>query len=435
MKFEYQVETLANKLQVISVPMQVPTVTVLVMVRVGSRQEEAKINGISHFVEHLVFKGTKKYPSALAVASAVDSVGAEFNAFTSKEYTGFYVKAASEHVGLALDILGQFMFAPLLKPQDIKRERGVIIEEINMYEDNPMRRVGDIFDQLMFAGHPLGWDVIGTKETVGRVKHGDFVGHMGKWYQPGNMVLGIAGDAQEVKSQKSKVKSLIEKYFGTGTRSTKSTTGTRWGEDRFVAVQTKPQVKIIYKKTEQAHFCLGVRSLSRGHKDRYVAAVLSTILGGNMSSRLFTEVREKRGLAYYVRSGIEVFHETGHLMTQAGVTINKIEEAIEAVIREYQKISKAGSVTQDELQKAKDYLKGKLLIDLEDSFDVASVFAEPLLLEGKVRTPEEAVAGVEKVTSEDVARLAKEIFTGDRLNLAVIGPYKESEKFEKILQS
>lgn len=301
-----------------------------------------------------------------------------------------------------------------------------------MYEDNPARRVGDLFDQLMFAGHELGADVIGTKETVTALKRDDFVTHMQSWYTPGNMVLGVAGDRVKLTHAAS-AQDLVEKYFGTKLLRNLSNLSSLRDLDKFTYIQTEPRVKVHFKQTEQAHFALGAHSLPRNHPDRYVQAVLATILGGNMSSRLFTEVREKRGLAYYVRTSIDSFAETGHMATFAGVTLNKIEDAVKAVLEQYQKISKVGNVTQDELVKAKDYLKGKLLIELEDSLQVALEYTDSWLLEGRVRTPSEVVRGVEAVTSEDIARLAETILQQQRLNLVVLGPYKKPESFMKLL--
>jgi len=432
MKFGHKIETLKNGLRVVTVPMASPTVTVLAMVRVGSRDEDPKKGGISHFVEHLVFKGTKKYPTPMSIAAAVDAVGASFNAFTSKEYTGFYVKSASEHMELSLDIISQFLFAAKLRADDIEREKGVIVEEINMYEDTPMRRVGDLFDQLVYEGHELGNDIIGTKKTVTGVDRADFVAHMKKWYRPENIVLGIAGDASKLQATGNKA----QDYFGEVKAGKVGNPGTsREFRTGFGKIgKSGARVRVHYKKTEQAHFALGSLSLPRGHKDRYVQSVLATILGGNMSSRLFSEVREKRGLAYYVRTGVETYDGTGNLVTQAGVTVAKIEEAVNAILKEYQKIQDSRfKIQEKELKKAKEYLKGKLKIDLEDSQDVAHNYVDSLLLEGKVRTPQEIIKGVEAVTGADVVRLAREILKPEKMNLVVIGPYKQAAQFEKLL--
>ena len=433
MQFKHQQQVLGSGLKLVTVPMVVPSVTVLAMVGVGSRYEAKRVNGISHFLGHMVFKGTAKYPTALALSSAVDSVGAEFNAFTGKEYTGFYIKAGSAHVSLAVEVIGEMLFKPKLLAEEMEREKGVIIEEINMYEDQPIRDIGNVFDTLLYSSSSLGWDVIGTKETIRGMKRSDFTAHMAKWYRPENMVLGLAGDENQVKSEKSKVQSLIRKYFG---KSTNPAAGEASQLIKEKFNQDKPQVVIKHKATEQAHFILGVRGLARGHKDRYGLAVLSALLGGNMSSRLFIEVRERRGLAYYVRSGAEAYHGAGHFGVQAGVELSKIEEAIKVIVAELDKARGAGkgAVTVAEVKKAQDYVKGKLLLDWEDSREVVGEYVESWLTEGKVRPPEEIMAGVEAVSLEQVRRLAGELLVGQHLNLAVIGPYKDEGKFEKLLR-
>ncbi|MBI2010205.1 MAG: insulinase family protein [Candidatus Chisholmbacteria bacterium] len=464
MKFEYSLDTLPNGLRVVLVPMTTPAVTALAQVGVGSRFESPKISGLSHFVEHMVFKGTGKYPTAMAVASAVDAVGAEYNAFTSKEYTGFYVKAASQHLKLALDILGEFLFKPRLNQADIERERGVIIEEINMYEDTPMRRVGDLFDQLLYKGHSLAQDVIGTKESVGGVQRADFVGHMRRWYQPNRMVLAIAGDKERL-ARKNRVLSLVEKLFDGkgevlrlpgGSRTARSAQPLDSARDRrdddadLTSVSassseehdgggdfklTSPERLFLKeKKTEQAHFSLGVLGLHRGNTRRYVQAILATILGGNMSSRLFSEIREKRGLAYYVRTGVDVFRETGNVCTQAGVKLDKLEEAVAAVSKAYSNISKDKKVDQKELTRAKEYLKGSLMLEFDDSQEVASHVGSSLLLEGRVRTPLEILKGIEAVTVDEVTTLASEILRPNEFRLAVIGPGLKRGRLEKAME-
>ena len=413
--------------------MSVPSVTVLAMVGVGSRYEEKSVKGISHFLEHMVFKGTAKYPTALALSSAVDAVGAEFNAFTGKEYTGFYVKAGSGQTELALDVLSQMLCKPRLLAKEMEREKGVVIEEINMYEDQPIRDIENVFDGLLYSPASLGWDVIGTKETIRAMKREDFVEHMERWYGPENMVLGIAGDRQKISDARSQTLDLVQKYFKAAKGKGQRANNREW--ESFS--QDKPQVKIKHKKTEQAHFVLGVRGLPRGHKDRYVLAVLSTLLGGNMSSRLFIEVRERRGLAYYVRSGVEAYHGTGHFGVQAGVELGKIQEAIKVIVNELAKMigdNGRGQVQETEVNRAKEYIKGKLVLDLEDSQEVAAEYCESWLLEGKVRPPEEIIAGVDRVNVADVRRLAQSLLIKGKLNLAVIGPYQNEGDFEKLLK-
>lgn len=427
MKFKYTFETLANGLRLVRVPMTTPAITALALVGVGSRFETPANAGLSHFVEHMVFKGTAKYPTAMAIASVVDAVGAEYNAFTSKEYTGFYVKAASQHLKLALSILGEFLFKAKLNAADIERERGVIIEEINMYEDTPMRRVGDLFDQLLYKGHSLAQDVIGTKESVRGVKRADFVAYLERWYTPDRMVLVIAGDKERL-TQRDAVARLVESAFD-GTGEAEASDG---GGD----FTTFPPERLLLKekKTEQVHFALGVPGLPRGHQQRYVQATLATILGGNMSSRLFAEIREKRGLAYYVSTGADVFRETGHIVTQAGVKTDKLQDAVAAVAREYHKISNSKKVDQKELTRAKEYLKGSLMLEFDDSQEVASHVGSSLLLEGRVREPKEIMAGVEAVTVDEVTRLASELLRPEKFYLAVIGPKLNRERLKKALE-
>jgi len=444
MNLKPQIQTLDNGLKIITLNIpQSQSVTALLMVKVGSRYEDDKLAGISHFLEHLPAKGTKKYPTAQDLAVTIDSVGAEHNAFTSKEYTGFYVKSASNHLELALDILSQLVFHPLLPEKEIEKEKGVIIEEINMYNDHPMAMVGVEFEKLLYPNSSLGRKVIGYKKIVKALQKKDFLNYKKQWYQPQRMVLGIVGGIERVQNLELRIQSLInliKKYFGknylTARAAARSVRQKSKGLEKLSFIQQKPAIKIKYKKTEQTHLCLGVRAFPRAHKDRYVMAVLTVILGGNMSSRLFTEVREKRGLAYYIKSDISTYFDNGYLVSQAGVNINKAKEAIKVIIEEYRKVPQVSRVSRAsrELRKAKEYLKGKLALGLEDSKDVAGFFVEDFLLEEKIRTPKEIIKEIEKVTLSDIQRIAKKIFVNQGLNLTVIGPYKEEGKFEKILK-
>ncbi len=427
MNSKYTKQTLSNGLRLVTVPMPgVRSVTALVLVGVGSRQEKKKTRGITHFLEHLPFKGTKKYPTSLKLSSVLDAVGAEYNAFTGKEYTGFYVKSASEHLELGLDFLSQLIFHPLLEEEDIKKEKGVIIEEINMYEDQPMVKVMWDFETLLYGNTSLGWETLGTKETVSGFGRGDFSDYMKRWYCPGNMVIGIAGAIPQAQSVKRKVQSLF---------STRSDFQGSPTEGRLKFEQQRPVLAVKYKKTEQAHLCLGVRTFKRNNPDRYALSLLATILGGNMSSRLFTEVRGKRGLAYYINTAGQSYIDNGYLVTRAGTDIRKTGEAVRVIIEEYQKVSRSQlPVASKELNKAKEYVKGKLILGLEDSEEVASLYVDDLLLEGKIRTPEEILKAVDKVSIADIKKVAGEIFRPENLNMTVIGPFKDKEKFEKLLR-
>lgn len=436
MNFKPQTKTLKNNLRLITLNLpQSPSVTALIMVKVGSRYENDKIAGLSHFIEHMVFKGTKKYPTAFKLSSVIDSIGAEFNAFTSKENTCFYVKSSADQLSLSLDILSQMIFKPLLKQKEINKEKGVILEEINMREDIPMSKVSEEFEALVYGKTPLGRDVIGFRKTVKEMKRDNFLAYRRQWYQPSRMALAIIGG---IKSQKS-VKENLNKYFLKNYSQQSAAVGQK-GQisqekepEKLNFSQQKPALRIKYQKTKQAHFCLGARAFPRGHKDRYVMALLAIILGGNMSSRLFTEVREKRGLAYYIKTDVNTYFDNGYLVSQAGTDINKAEEAIKIILNEYQKIS-GDKISNQELKRAKEYFKGKMALGLEDSKGLATLFSEDLLLDGKIRTPQKIISGVEKVSLSDLKRVGKKIFTNQGLNLAIIGPYKDKKKFEKILR-
>lgn len=434
------------KLITLSLP-QSRSVTAMLMINAGSRFEEDRQAGISHFLEHLVFKGTKKYPTSQKLSAAVDNIGAEFNAFTSKEYTGFYVKSAINHLELSLDVLSQLVLKPLLKPKDINKEKGVIIEEINMREDTPLAKVSEEFESLLYNKTGLGREVIGSKKTILGLKQADFLAYCRRWYRPQNMVLGVIGGIDKVKN----LSLLIKKYFGRTPNITINQPRPRRSYKKLCHIkesscqfnQQTPALRLDYKKTQQAHFCLGVRAFPRAHKSRYTMAVLSTILGGSMSSRLFTEVREKRGLAYYIKSNINTYFDNGYLVVQAGTDLNKIDEAVKVIIDEFRKIASVGAGVgadqvssqnaQKELKKAKEYLKGRLALSLEDSKEIAGFFIEDLLLEKKIRSPKQIIKAVEKVSLADLQKAAKKIFTNQNLNLAVIGPYKKKERFTKIL--
>jgi len=416
----HQKSLLKNGLRVITVPMEsVKSATALVMVGTGSRYETKKINGISHFLEHMIFKGTNTRPSSLAITSLIDSIGGSFNAFTSKDHTGFYVKASSEHLELILDVLSDMLLNSLYDPKELEKERGVIIEEINMYEDQPQALVGEYFEELLYGDSPVGWRIIGTKENIQKITRDEVVDYVSRMYHSSSIVVGLAGQLSK--------ENLVEKYFGAVKQGP---------ENQFVSSgdnQSQAKSLVHFKKTDQAHLCLGVRAYPMGHPDRYVLAVLANILGGNMSSRLFLEVREKRGLAYYVHSGSEEYHDRGYFVSQAGLRISALEDAIKVIVEQYALMS-AKEVSARELQRAKDFFKGRMVLRLEDSYNVAALYTSQELLEKKIETPEEILTMVEKVTTEDIQKVAKDIFVNQKLNLAVVGPFKQEAKFEKLLK-
>lgn len=420
---DYKLSTLPNGLRVLTVPMpSLESATVTAWVKTGSRNEEDKILGLSHFLEHMAFKGGKKFTSARVVSEAIDSVGGEFNASTSKELTDFYIRIRSRLIDRAFDVLADMVLYPLLKEQEIKKEKGVIVEEINLYEDTPTRRVWDIFEQVIFEDHPLGRDIIGTKKTVASLMRRDFVSYRDRFYFAKNMLIAVAGGVDH-----REVLRLSQKYFGD------------LPEGKTIKIEKngygeKVRTRLVSKKNEQTHFVIGFPAEALGAKDRYKDAVMECILGGGMSSRLFTEVREKRGLAYSVRSDIDRFLDAGYFAVYAGVDPNRAEEAMKVILDQvFGLASKKYKVSQKEFEKAKEYLKGHLALSLEDTRGVNSFFGYEQLMLNRVRTPEEVFEEVGKVIIEDIYESAKKIFVPEKANLAIIGPYKSEEKFANIL--
>jgi predicted Zn-dependent peptidase len=421
----YKKHTLPNGLRVIITPFKnLESVTVTVWAGVGSRHESEHVSGISHFLEHMVFKGSKKRPTAREISEAVDAIGGEFNAGTSKDYTNFYIKSRAEVVETAMDVLSDMVLRPFLRAEDLERERGVILEEISMYEDTPTAHIGDIFENLIFKGHSLGRDIIGTRKTVKSVTRDDFENHRKEFYYAENMLVTIAGGVTESDALR-----LTTKYFGKLKGKKNAIDITPYTEQ-----QKKPQILLDSQKKEQAHFILGFRSFEKTHPDRQVQSVLASILGGGMSSRLFTEIREKRGLAYSVRTSTENFIDTGYLETYAGVDPKNAVKAAEIVIEQlYGFRDGKYPLQKGELTKAKEYLKGHLALSLEDTRSINHFFGEEELIAGRIRTAEEVYKRVDAVTEEDLLRVAKEIIKPEGLNLAIIGPFESDAKFKRIV--
>ncbi len=421
---KYHSSKLKNGLNLVIVPInEMESATTLVMVGAGSRYETKENNGISHFLEHMAFKGTKKHPTAMEISSLIDGAGAESNAFTGKDYTGYYIKSAAHRVEMAFDILSDMISNLLLDPAEIDKERGVITEELNLYEDTPTRKIGDIYEALLYGDTPMGWEIGGLRTVINTIAKKDFLDYMKKFYSASNMVLVVAG-----KVDVEKVIKDAEKYFG----DIKSFSAK--GYQSVIEGQTAPAVKLQYKKTDQAHFAIGVRTVGLVHeKDRYPLSILGSLLGGGMSSRLFHEVREKRGLAYYVRTSSDNYLDVGHLTTFVGADPKRIDEAIEVVVAEYKKVCEAGVLTAEEVNKAKEYTKGHFVLDLEDTRSVSIFYATDLLLEKKLEEPAEVIKKIDEVKLADVVRVAKKYLSGP-LNLAIIGDFKDEGRFLKLLK-
>jgi predicted Zn-dependent peptidase len=419
----YKKIILSDGLRLVLVPMKgSQSTTALVLSGAGSKYETKNINGISHFLEHLFFKGTKKRPNTLAIYEALDRVGGEYNAFTGKECTGYYAKVAPEYLDIALDWVADILLNSKFEENEINKEKGVIIEEINMIFDNPMRYVGHLWEELLYGDQPAGWDVIGTKETITKLSRQQLLDYFTAHYKTQNAVVCLSGKTPSGTLLKNKV----SRYFG------KMAKGKTPEKLAVKEKQKKSNALIYFKETDQTHLCLGVRAYDIFHKDRYVLAVLSAILGGMMSSRLFISVREKKGLAYYVRASAENYTDSGYLVTQAGVANDKVTEAIEAILVEYKKV-KNKIIGAAEIKKAKDYLKGITRLNLETSDEVGGWVGIQEVLKKEILTPKQLFGKIESVKADDLQRVARDIFRPEKLNLAIIGPFKEGGAFEKIL--
>jgi predicted Zn-dependent peptidase len=418
----FERETLPNGLRLLTAP--IPTsqsVACFVMLAAGSRYETAETNGIAHFAEHMFFKGTEKRPTARDIGSEIDGIGGEFNAFTGKEYTGYYVRCAAEHRRLALDVLVDMIRDSKFEPEEIDREKGVIVEEMNMYFDTPRDYIGGVYDSLLYGDQPLGWDIIGRKETVRAATRETFTDYIGQWYKPERMVVGFGGKIDgDVRADVLELLGDLEPA-STGTPAPVEITGN--GGSR---------VKLHTKESDQAHLTLGVRSYPLVHPDRYAVQILATVLGTGMSSRLFTEVRERRGLAYYVFAANHSYTDAGSLYSQAGVDIARVDEAVSTIVGELKRIADE-AVPSDELEKARNVAKGRFVLQLESPHAMIMFGLRREVLEDGATEPEEVLGGLDAVTAEDVQRVAQDVIGSNGLNLALIGPFDDAERFEKLL--
>lgn len=413
---------LTSGLRVLTIPQKnTRTVTVLVLVGTGSKYEEKRINGISHFLEHMFFKGTKKRPTPLKIAGPIENVGGAFNAFTSQDLTGYYIKVDAAHLDLALEVVADIFLNSLLSVKEIQKEKGVVIEEINMRKDTPMIHVSDLLEQFLYGDQPAGWDIAGTKETVLGLTRGDILSYVKSQYVAKNTLVCVAGNIQE-KMVREKVKKLFSSILQKSFKE----------KIEVKEKQEKPMVLLEYRATDQTHVALAARGFNLSHKDRFVQEIIAAILGGGMSSRLFLEIREKLGLAYYISTSSEENPDTGFLVTFAGVKNENAQKAVKVIVQEYKKLVKK-KISLQELRNAKDRLKGKMALSLESSDAKAEFYGVQEILEGRFFTPEQLYDRIEKVKVADIQRVAKKIFSSSMLNLVVLGPFKEKNKFQKLL--
>ncbi|MEI7809958.1 MAG: pitrilysin family protein [bacterium] len=414
---------LNNGLRVVTIPMKDnPTATVLILVETGSKYEEKKLNGISHFLEHMYFKGTTKRPKAIDISRELDSIGSQYNAFTSQEYTGYYAKSDAKHFKQIFDVISDIYLNSTFPEAEIEKEKGVIVEEINMYEDLPMRHVQDMMMELLYGDQPAGWNIAGEKKNVQAMKRDDFVKYKGMHYLPESTVIVVSGNVTE-----KMVLAEVNKIFGN------IANGKKVNKIKTIDKQEKPNILIKFKETDQTHFVLGMRTYDLFNKKNSVLSLLSGVLGGGMSSRLFQKLREEMGVGYYVRAYNDAYTDHGFFQISAGVDNKRIDEVIKACLDECKNL-KENLVSDEELNKVKEYLMGNMKLSLEASDDIANFYGGQELLKKEMKSAEEKAEEIRKVTAKQIRDLANNIFVNEKLNLALIGPFKDKKQFSKILK-
>ncbi len=420
---KFQTHTLKNGLKVLLAPSKGEgSVTVMAMTGTGSRYESAKENGMAHFLEHMVFKGTKKRPNAKAIAEELDGVGGMFNAFTGKDHTAYYAKVDKRHFETAFSVVSDIFLNPKFPASEIKREKGTIIEEINMYQDMPIRNVLDDADETIFGKeNPLGRTILGPKKNILAFTRKDFVTYFEKNYVAENSAICIVGSFSEKKAL-----SLAKKTFAN------MRIGDVPSHEPYVHEQESPRVNLHYKKTDQTHMVIALPSCELNSKKETTAEVLSAILGGGMSSRLFTQVRERRGLAYYVKADHDGYSDIGSFYMRAGVSNTSTEEAVKVILKEVSSIKKG--VSAKELKKAKEYIKGTTALSLDTTDAQAAHIGYTSLVRKSTKDLKVFNKAIDKVTAKQVKDLAKELLVTNKLSLTIIGPHKDEKKFLKLLK-
>jgi|SRR5579872_1251622 len=395
------------------------SVVFTIFVKVGSRYERRGEEGIAHFLEHVFFKGSQNYPNPSSMSTLIDAIGGDFNAATSKESTEFYIHAEKHNFDLIFNVLTDMIQNPLFNAEELQKEKGVVIEEINLYQDNPGAQVESNLEEVMWPKTTLGKEIIGTRASINGLNRDKVFAFKRKFYHPGNIILGISGafDQKEVLKKIRKSWAIIKNQ----------------AVPKFDLVKEKqsgPRIEIEYRETKQAHLALGFKSYQHGHKNNPATMLLASILGGNMSSRLFVNIREQKGLAYYVRASNNAYHDTGNFTIQAGLKIGETLNAVKSILAELRKI-KTDLVSDAELTRAKDYMKGRIALALEDNQEKLNWVLERFAFTGKVKLPEDLFKSLAKVTALDIQRVANEIFDNNRMSLALIGPFKNKHEFAK----
>lgn len=413
---------LSNGLRVITAPREnTDSVTVLVLVGAGVKHEEKRVSGISHFLEHMLFKGTANLPTPLAVADVIDRVGGVCNAFTGEEYTGYYAKVDHRHVDLALEWVSDIFLHSTFPSPEIRREKGVVIEEMHMQHDDPRDWIHMLWYSLLYGDQPAGWNILGTEKSVSELSQKDILSYKNAWYVPSNTVVCVAG-----RIDSSRVFRVVKRLFG-GMRPSPLAPSVLTQEK-----QVAPAVLLEFRESAQTHIALGVRAFGLSDERKYGGMLMATILGGMMSSRLFINIREKLGLAYSVSTSCEMDTDVGFLATMAGVKNEGVEKVARVILKEYKRMTRE-IVSPRDLQKIKDHEIGKMTLQLESSSSFAQFLATQELLEGRILTPEDVYGMIKSVRGSDIRRVAQDIFRNDRLNLAILGPLKNEKPFRNIL--
>ena len=399
-----------------------PSVTVMSLIEAGSKYEDKKNNGISHFLEHMCFKGTNKRPNAVDISREFDSLGAQSNAFTSQEVTGYFGKAHNKHTDKILDIISDMYLHPTFPANDLEIEKGVIVEEINMYEDLPQSLVHEVFDGLLYGDQPAGWSVAGTKENVRGFRRDDFINYRKNHYVSSATTIVIAGDIDD-----GDVFKKVEKAFEG------MPAGKKASKKKVLEKQNKPAIKLKFKETDQTHLIIGLRAFNLYDKKTPALKLLSAVLGSGMSSRLFQKMRTDLGICYYVRSSVNDLTDHGTLAISAGVDSTRVKEGIKGILGEMVKI-RDEKIPDSELRKAKDYIIGNMYLGLESSDSLAGFYGFQEILKEKIKTPKEVETEIEKISTGDLSKVAKEIITNSKLNMAIVGKYKDENQFKNILK-
>jgi predicted Zn-dependent peptidase len=418
----YARHVLPSGLRLLVAPMpHTRSVTIALYFGTGSRYEVAQEQGIAHLVEHMLFKGSRHYPSAQHISETIEGVGGILNAVTDRELTVYYAKVASRHADLAFDLLTDMVQAPLLDATELEKEKRVVLEELGLAQDAPGEWVHQMLSELLWPGQPLGWEIAGTPATVNAQTRDTLADYVRRSYGPANTVLMVAGDADPA-------------WIATASSARFATEGApppTWLPAR--AADGQPLVVAQARETEQAYLCLGGPALSRTDPDRYALRLANAILGDGMSSRLFLEVRERRGLAYDVQSYVNSFYDAGALVVTAGIEPEQVDPALEALLTEVDKLRQT-PVSEAELRKVKEYVKGRTLLGLEDSASVASWYATQELMTQELLTPDEAIERIEAVGVEDVLRVVRRVFVPEWLNLSYIGPAVDEDALRERLR-